>query len=265
MVKMSRFIAIASGKGGVGRTTLTFNLGVAMSLFNRNVIMLDLDLVMANMDVITGLLNPDVTLHDVLAKNKTIDDCVYEIEQGIRVIPTGIHFETLRHINPKYISWNKILEEISGYGDIFLMDMPAGINSNIFEGLPENTEMIIVTNSTMTSVADALKIRIITNELNINIIGFVLNMWYDDGFLLSVNEIESILEVPMIGIIPYDREVERSMALGKSLVEINPSSPTSNAIMQLTAHLLGESYVPIEPDKEGILNRLRKFIGILPE
>ncbi len=265
MVKMSRFIAIASGKGGVGRTTLTFNLGVAMSLFNRNVVMLDLDLVMANMDVITGLLNPDVTLHDVLAKNKTIDDCVYEIEQGIRVIPTGIHFETLRHINPKYISWNKILEEISAYGDIFLMDMPAGINSNIFEGLPENTEMIIVTNSTMTSVADALKIRIITNELNINIIGFVLNMWYDDGFLLSVNEIESILEVPMIGIIPYDREVERSMALGKSLVEINPSSPTSNAIMQLTAHLLGESYVPIEPDKAGILNRLRKFIGILPD
>lgn len=262
---MSKFVAIASGKGGVGRTTLTYNLGVGMSLFGRNVVMLDLDLVMANMDVITGLLNPDVTLHDVLAKNKSIDDCVYEIEQGIRVIPTGIHFETLRHINPKYISWNKILEEIAEYGDIFLMDLPAGINSNIFEGLPENTEMIIVTNSTMTSVADALKIRILSNELNIQIIGFVLNMWYEDGFLLSVNEIESILEVPMIGIIPYDREVERSMALGKSVVEINPSSPTSNALMQLTAHLLGEEYKPIEPDKAGILNRLKKFIGMLPE
>ena len=265
MVEMSNFIAIASGKGGVGRTTLTFNLGVAMSLFGRDVVMLDLDLVMANMDVITGLLNPDVTLHDVLARNKSIDDCVYEIDHGIRVIPTGIHFETLRHINPKYISWNKILEEISEYGDIFLMDLPAGINSSIFEGLPEDSQMIIVTNSTMTSVADALKIRILSNELNIQIIGFVLNMWYDDGFLLSVNEIESILEVPMIGLIPYDREVERSMALGKSLVEINPSSPTSNAIMQLTAHLLGEEYNPIEPDKEGILNRLKKFIGILPD
>ncbi|MGB9938013.1 MAG: cell division ATPase MinD [Methanobacterium sp.] len=262
---MSKFLVIASGKGGVGRTTLTFNLGVGMSLFGRNVVMLDLDLVMANMDVITGLLNPDVTLHDVLARNRSIDDCVYEIEQGIRVIPTGIHFETLRHINPKYISWSKILDEISEYGDIFLMDMPAGINSSIFEGLPENAEMIIVTNSTMTSVADALKIRILSNELNIQIIGFVLNMWYDDGFLLSVNEIESILEVPLIGIIPYDREVERSMALGKSVVEINPSSPTSNAIMQITAHLLGEEYHPIEPDKEGILNRLKKFIGILPE
>jgi septum site-determining protein MinD len=145
------------------------------------------------------------------------------------------------------------------------MDLPAGINSNIFEGLPENVEMIIVTNSTMTSVADALKIRILSNELNIQIIGFVLNMWYEDGFLLSVNEIESILEVPMIGIIPYDREVERSMALGKSVTEINPSSPTSNALMQLTAHLLGEEYKPIEPDKAGILNRLKKFIGMLPD
>ncbi|MDI6724275.1 MAG: cell division ATPase MinD [Methanobacterium sp.] len=262
---MSKFIVIASGKGGVGRTTLTFNLGVGMSLFGKNVVMLDLDLVMANLDVITGLLNPDVTLHDVLARNKSIEECVYEIEHGIRVIPTGIHFETLRHINPKYISWDKILEEIGDYGDIFLMDMPAGINSNIFEGLPESAEMIIVTNSTMTSVADALKIRILANELNLNIIGFVLNMWYEDGFLLSAKEIESILEIPMIGIIPYDREIDRSMALGKSVVEVNPSSPTSNAIMLLTAHLLGETYKPIEPDKEGIIQRLRKFIGILPE
>lgn len=265
MVEMSKFIVIASGKGGVGRTTLTFNLGVGMSLFGKNVVMLDLDLVMANLDVITGLLNPDVTLHDVLARNKSIEECVYEIEHGIRVIPTGIHFETLRHINPKYISWDKILEEIGDYGDIFLMDMPAGINSNIFEGLPESAEMIIVTNSTMTSVADALKIRILANELNLNIIGFVLNMWYEDGFLLSAKEIESILEIPMIGIIPYDREIDRSMALGKSVVEVNPSSPTSNAIMLLTAHLLGETYKPIEPDKEGIIQRLRKFIGILPE
>jgi len=265
MVNMSKFIGIVSGKGGVGRTTLTFNLGVGMSLFGRNVVMLDLDLVMANMDVITGLLNPDVTLHDVLARNRSIEDCVYEIKPGIRVIPTGMHFKTLRHINPKYISWNKILEEISEYGDIFLMDIPAGINSSIFEGLPENVEMVIVTNSTMMSVADALKIKMLSNELNIQIIGFVLNMWYDDGFLLSVNEIESILEVPMIGIIPYNREVERSIALGKSVVEINPSSPTSNAIMQLTAHLLGEEYKPIEPDKEGILKWLKKFIGILPD
>jgi len=262
---MSKFIVIASGKGGVGRTTLTFNLGVGMSLFGKNIVMLDLDLVMANLDVITGLLNPDVTLHDVLARNRSIDECVYEIEHGIRVIPTGIHFETLRHINPKYISWDKILEEIGEYGDIFLMDMPAGINSNIFEGLPENAEMIIVTNSTMTSVADALKIRILANELNINIIGFVLNMWYEDGFLLSAKEIESILEIPMIGIVPYDREIDRSMALGKSVVEVNPSSPTSNALMLLTAHLLGETYEPIEPDKEGIIQRLRKFIGISPE
>lgn len=262
---MSRFIAIASGKGGVGRTTLTFNLGIAMSLFGREVVMLDLDLVMANLDVITGLLNPDVTLHDVLSRNKSIENCVYEIEQGIHVIPTGIHFETLKHINPKYISWGKIIKETADYGEICILDLPAGINSNIFEGLPEDTEMIIVTNSTMSSVADALKIKILTNELNIHIIGFVVNMWYDDNYLLSINEIESILEIPMIGLVPYDREIERSMALGKSVVEVNPSSPTSNAIMQLSAFLLGEYYKPIEPDKEGILKRLKKFIGLLPE
>lgn len=259
---MSRFIAFASGKGGVGRTALTFNMGVSMSLFGEEVVMLDTDLVMANMDVITGLLNPEVTLHDVLIREKSIEDCVYEINQGVRVVPTGIHFETLKHINPNYISWNKIMNEVSDYGNVFLMDLPAGINSNIFEGLPEETELILVTNSTMASVADALKIRILFNELNIDIVGFVLNMWYDDKFLLSPTEIESILEVPLLGIVPYDREMERAMAMGRSIVELNPSSPTSNAVMQLAADMLGKPYRPIEPDKEGILRKLKKFVGI---
>ena len=262
---MPRFVAIASGKGGVGRTTLTFNLGVAMSLFGEKIVMLDLDLVMANLDVITGLLNPDVTLHDVLVRDKSIEDCVYEIENGIRVIPTGIHFETLKHINPNYISWNKIIKEGANYGDVFLMDIPAGINTNIFEDLPEDTEILIITNSTMTSVADALKMRILFNELDINVLGFVLNMWYDDKFLLSPNEIEAILEIPIISIIPYDREMDRSLAMGRSVVEVNPSSPTSNAIMQLAADLLGETYESIQPDKQSILNRLKKFVGLLPE
>lgn len=262
---MPRFVAITSGKGGVGRTSLTFNLGVAMSLFGEKIVMLDLDLVMANLDVITGLLNPDVTLHDVLVRDKSIEDCVYEIENDIRVIPTGIHFETLKHINPNYISWNKILNEGANYGDVFLMDIPAGINTNIFEGFPEDTEILIITNSTMTSVADALKMRILFNELDINVLGFVLNMWYDDKFLLSPNEIEAILEIPIISTIPYDREMERSLAMGRSLVEVNPSSPTSNAIMQLAADLLGETYEPIQPDKQTILNRLKKFVGLLPE
>jgi septum site-determining protein MinD len=176
-----------------------------------------------------------------------------------------MHFETLKTINPNYVSWNKIMEEISGYGTIFLMDLPSGINSNIFEGLPEDTEAIIVTNTTMPSVADALKIRILFNELNIDILGFVLNMWYDNKFLLSAKEIEAILEVPMIAMIPYDREMDSSLALGRSIVEINPSSPTSNDIMQLAADLVGKRYAPIQPDKAGILNRLKKFVGLLPE
>lgn len=262
---MSRFIALASGKGGVGRTSLTFNLGVALSLFGEEVVMLDMDLMMSNMNVITGLLNPEVTLHDVLMRDKAIQDCVYQVNQGALVIPTGMHFETLKTINPNYVSWKRIMEEISSYGNIFLMDLPSGINSNIFEALPEDTEAILVTNSTMPAVADALKIRILLNELNIEILGFILNMWYDDTFLLSVSEIESILEVPMISVISYDREMERSIALGSSVMELNPSSPISNEIMQLAADLVGKTYKPVQPDKEGVIERIKKFVGILPE
>jgi septum site-determining protein MinD len=260
---MSRFIVLASGKGGVGRTSLTFNLGVSLSLFGEEVVMLDLDLIMANLDVITGLLNPNVTLHDVLVRESSISDCVYEMNQGIRVVPTGLHFESLKNINLNYISWKKIIEEIADYGDIFILDLPAGIEPAIFEALPENSEVLVVTNSTMAAVADSLKIRMLLHELNLEAVGFVLNMWYDDKFLLSPTEIESILEIPMIAQIPYDREMDRSMALGKSVVELNPSSPLSNSIMQLAADLLGKKYKPIEPDRMSILKRIKSFIGLL--
>ncbi len=265
MVKMARFIAFASGKGGVGRTSLTFNVGVAMSIFGEKIVLMDFDLIMANLDVITGLLNPDVTLHDVLARDKSIQECVYEIEHDILVIPTGIHFETLKNINPNYISWNKIIKEGSSFGDIFLMDLPAGINPNISEGLPATTEVVIITNSTMPSVIDALKTRILFDELDINVLGFVLNMWHDDKFLLSPTEIESILEIPIFGVVPYDRAMDRSVAMGKSVLELNPSSPISNAIMQIAADILGREYEPIEPDKGNIIERLKKFVGLLPE
>ncbi|MEN6329541.1 MAG: cell division protein, partial [Methanobacteriaceae archaeon] len=123
----------------------------------------------------------------------------------------------------------------------------------------------LLTNSTMPSVADALKIKILFSELDINVLGFVLNMWYDDKFLLSPNEIEAILEVPLMSTIPYDREMDRALALGRSVVEINNTSPTSNAIMQLAADILGKEYRPVEPDKRSILNRIKKFVGMLPE
>ena len=167
----------------------------------------------------------------------------------------------LKHINTKGIG--KIMQEVVKYGDICIVDMPPGIDAKDFSGLPEDVEMIIVTSSTMSSVADALKTRVLLEQLDIRILGFVLNMWHDDEFLLSVDEIASILEIPMICLIPYDREIERSMALGKAIVEINPSSATSDAIMQLAAHLIGEHYQPIEPDKKGIMTRLVKLIVFL--
>lgn len=258
MTEMTRVIAVASGKGGVGRTTLTFNLGMALAMFERKVVMLDLDLAMANLDIVTGILNPDATLHDVLAKNKSLIECIYEIDSGVYVIPTGISLEMLKHINTKRIG--KIMQEVVKYGDICIVDMPPGIDAKVFSGLPEDVEMIILTSSTMSSVADALKIRVLLEQLNIRILGFVLNMWHDDEFLLSVDEIVSILDIPMLSLIPYDREIERSIALGKAIVEINPSSPTSDAIMQLAADLVGEHYRSIEPDKEGIMARLVKLI-----
>ena len=86
-------------------------------------------------------------------------------------------------------------------------------------------------------------------------------MWYDD-ILLSVTEIESILEVPMISVISYDREMERSIALGSSVMELNPSSPISNEIMQLAADLVGKLTNQSNLIKKELLSVLRSLLHI---
>jgi septum site-determining protein MinD len=96
----------------------------------------------------------------------------------------------------------------------------------------------------------------VANKLGVDIIGVIINREQHDKTFLTISEIETILEVPVISVVPEDQEVSRAAAFGEPLVVKNPKSPTSNAIMQLAADLIGEEYQPIEPDKKGVIAKL---------
>ena len=109
---MTRVITVASGKGGVGKTTITANLGVALSTYGEETLVLDADVAMANLELILGMEGKSVTLHDVLSGDATIEEAIYEGPGGVKVVPAGISLEGLRKI--KLDRLEDALETLSG-------------------------------------------------------------------------------------------------------------------------------------------------------
>lgn len=251
---MTRVITVASGKGGVGKTTITANLGVSLSTYGEETVVLDADVAMANLELILGMEGKSVTLHDVLSGEASVEDAIYEGPGGVKVIPAGISLEGLRKIRLDRLEG--ILETIVRDADILLIDAPAGLEKDALAAIAAAQEMILVTTPEVPSISDALKTKIIANKLGVDIIGVVVNREQHDKTFLTVKEIETILEVPVIAVVPDDPEVSRAAAFGEPLVIKNPKSPTSNAIMQLGADLIGEEYHPIEPDKKSVISKL---------
>ncbi len=247
-------ITIASGKGGVGKTMLSSNLGIALSQFGKDVTILDADIEMANLELHLGLEGMDVTLHDVLAGEADISQAIYQGPQGVKVIPAGISLDGLRKADPEMLE--EVLGKLLRNTEILLIDAPAGLGRSVVTALAAGQELIIVANPEISSMSDALKTKIVASKLGSHILGTVLNRVGYDKTDLTVQEVEVILETKILATIPEDPEVRRSAAFGTPVIIRKPDSPAAVAIKKLAADLIGEKYIPPKPKKESFMKRL---------
>lgn len=213
---MTRVIVVASGKGGVGKTVVTANLGVALAKFGKNVVILDADVAMANLELILGMEGKPVTLHNVLAGEAPIKDAIYEGPEGVKVIPAGISLSSLRKVKLERLE--KVLEELLEETEILLIDAPAGLEKDAITALAAADEALLVTTPEIPSVSDTLKTKIVASKLGLDILGVVINRYQDNDMFLTPEEVEKILETPVLAIIPEDPEVSRASAFGEPLV-----------------------------------------------
>ncbi len=247
-------ITIASGKGGVGKTMLTSNLGIALAQFGKDVTILDADIEMANLELHLGMEGMNVTLHDVLAGEAQISQAVYEGPAGVRVVPAGISLDGLRKADPERLEY--VLEKLLGETEILLIDAPAGLGRPVVTALATGEQLLVVANPEISSMSDALKTKIVARKLGSNILGAVLNRVGFDRSDLTVQEVEVILETRVLATIPEDCEVRRSTAYGEPVILRVPDSPASVAIKKLGADLIGEKYIPPSPKKGSFMKRL---------
>ena len=122
---MTRLIAVASGKGGVGKTTTVVNLAASLAKFGKNVIIVDANLTTPNIGIHLGMKPPMKTLHDVIAGKASITDAIYLHDSGFRVIPAGVHLKHLKFSIPHKL-WDIVLG-LFGTADAVILDTPAGL------------------------------------------------------------------------------------------------------------------------------------------
>ncbi len=241
-----RSIVFASGKGGTGKTTMVANLGVALAQFGKDVIMIDADITMANLSLILGMEDIPVTLHDVLAGEADMKDAIYEGPAGVKVIPGGLSLEKIKKARPERL--RSIMKDIGQMADFVLIDAPAGLEMTSVTALLIGKELIVVTNPEISAITDSLKTKLIAEKLGTLPLGAVLNRVTNEKTELSQEEIEAILEVPVLAVIPEDPEVKRASAYGVPLVVKNPTSPAAIAIKQLAAKLAGIKWEAPKPE-----------------
>ena len=122
---MTRFVTFVSGKGGVGKTTTTLNVGHALAKLGKKVLLLDANLVTPNLALHLGLLNPESTLNDFLRKDKNIQEITYLHQSGISLIPASPSLAEYQKTNPQHLT--EIFEHLDELNDFVLVDAPSGL------------------------------------------------------------------------------------------------------------------------------------------
>ena len=249
---MTRVIAIASGKGGVGKTTTSVNLGTLLADAGRRVTVVDSNLTTPNVALHLGVPLYPITLHDVIQGRAEIQDAVYINHNGLRIVPGSLSVDDL--LSPPY----GLGEAIDGLdSDIIILDCAAGLGSEAKESLSIADDLIIITQPDMPSVVDALRSKKVAEGFDVNILGVVVNH-YGAAASLSNQEIQEMLELPIITTVPEDKNVQESIALKMPAVHKRPESPASKAFSKLASHITGEP--TYEKSQDGFIEKLLSWI-----
>ncbi len=246
---MSKFIGCLSGKGGVGKTVSVINLGAGLNFFGKDVIVVDGNLSMANIGVYLGSAVLPINLFHVLKERYHISDAIYSHPSGLRVVPGHLPLDDLKDFD---YNFGKNLEGLKGLSDFVLIDSAVGSSKEVLDVIEVSDEVLIISDPNLASVTGAAKMVKLCEDLGKEIRGVVLTKT-KDNLDLSVGNVEEIVRYPVVGIIPEDEAIRRSVIENNTVLEAYPNSVGSVCYKQLAASLLGRSYSEKEETKKRFL------------
>lgn len=263
---MGEAIVITSGKGGVGKTTTSANLGTALALQGKKVCMVDTDIGLRNLDVVMGLENRIIyDLVDVVEGRCKLAQALVKDKRfpELYMLPAA-QTKDKDSVMPDNVK--DIILELKKDFDYVIIDCPAGIERGFKNAIAGADKAIVVTTPENAAVRDADRIigllegngirspKLIINRIRANMVR--------KGEMLDVEEICSVLSIDLIGIIPDDEYVIKAANAGEPIV-MNPTSKAAIAYRNIARRMLGDT-VPLMSldEKPGMLFRMKKFLGI---
>ncbi|MBU2699784.1 septum site-determining protein MinD [Sporomusaceae bacterium BoRhaA] len=263
---MGEVIVITSGKGGVGKTTTTANLGTGFALLGKKVVLVDTDIGLRNLDVVMGLENRivydlvDVTDGNCRLKQALIRDKRYET---LYLLPAA-QTRDKNAVSPDQMK--QLCQELAEEFDYVIIDCPAGIEQGFKNAIAGADQAIIVTTPEVSAVRDADRIiGLLESEGKCHpklVVNRIRPLMVKKGDMMNIDDIIEILAVDLLGIIPEDEFIVVSTNRGEPAVT-NPASLAGMAYKNIVRRLLGEN-VPlmILEVHEGFFERLKKLFGV---
>ena len=264
---MTRIIVITSGKGGVGKTTTTSNLGAAIAKQNKTVALIDADFGLRNLDLLLGLEERVVyTAIDVLAGECRLAQALVKDKRlkGLVLLPAAQN-RNKESVQPEQMK--KIATALAKGYDYILIDSPAGIELGFRNAIAAAKEALIVTTPEIAAVRDADRVIGLLEAEGVHQINLIVNRvkpaMVEGNKMMSVEDVLELLGVPLIGVIPDDERVIVSTNKGEPLVLGEEESLPAMAYINIARRLEGEKipFLDLMANNGNLLSRLRRMFG----
>jgi septum site-determining protein MinD len=263
---MTRIIVTTSGKGGVGKTTVTANLGMALARLGRQVVLVDADFGLRNLDLLLGLENRIVyTALEVVSGECRLEQALVKDkrEPGLVLLPAAQN-RSKEAVSPEQMK--QLIEALTKTYEYIIIDSPAGIETGFKNAIVAATEAIIVTTPEIAAVRDADRVVGLLEAQGVKQIQLIVNrlrpVMVQANDMMSVQDVQELLAIRLLGVVPEDERVIVSTNRGEPLVLAEDPSLAGKAFSNIARRLVGEKieFLDLQPTHESFLSRLRKLL-----
>lgn len=253
---MSRIIVITSGKGGVGKTTSAINLAAAINYFGKDVLVIDGNLSTPNVGIHLNAPEVPINLNHVLKGEAEPFEAVYKHESGMKIMPSSLSVKELKRTkSEKLKSFRKDFKKIAEY---VIVDSAAGLGQEASCAMDLADELIIITNPEMPAITDALKTVKFAEQMKKPVTGIIVTRVKKDSIELSPEVVREMLEIPILGMIPEDDDVRKSISIKNAVVHSHPKGNAARAYKEIAAKLISVEY-DSDKDKEKFWKKISKW------
>ncbi len=260
---MGEAIIITSGKGGVGKTTTTANIGTALALMEKSVCLVDTDIGLRNLDMVMGLENRIIyDIVDVVEERCQLKQALIQDKRfsNLSLLPAA---QTTDKNAVTKESMKKIVNDLKKDFDYIIIDCPAGIEQGFQNAIAGADKAIVVTTPEKSAVRDADRIIGLIEKEKLDrpklVINRVRNHMMKDGDMLDIDDVVQVLSIDLLGVIIDSDQVIKASNHGEP-VAFQSDSKASIAYRNIARRILGES-IPLQSleESKGVFSKIKSF------